>query len=239
VPAARTPSAVLPLLVVASLALLAIVGAIAVAGVIIYTDRGGFSRSSEEDPGPVGPGPASDAQPAAEQPEPAADAAPAAPPIDQPDAQPAPAVERPDERASDVERPQRADGDRGTAAGRRERRPGTVGSTLGEAPPAAPSPPPPMLRAGGQIRQPAKIRDVRPVYPAIAQQARVQGTVILEATISPQGKVEDIRVLRSIPLLDDAAREAVRQWEYEPTYLNGQPVAVIVTVTVNFTLSRD
>ena len=74
------------------------------------------------------------------------------------------------------------------------------------------------------------------MYPPIAQSARVQGVVILEATIGPDGKVQDVRVLRSIPLLDAAAIEAVRQWQYTPTLLNNVPVPVIMTVTVNFTL---
>jgi protein TonB len=60
--------------------------------------------------------------------------------------------------------------------------------------------------------------------------------VIVEATISPQGKVTNARVLRGVPLLNDAALDAVRQWEYTPTMLNGVPVPVIMTVTVNFTL---
>ncbi len=77
---------------------------------------------------------------------------------------------------------------------------------------------------------------MQPVYPQIAQSARVQGIVIIEATIDRSGKVTDTRVLKSIPLLDQAALDAVRQWEYEPTLLNGVAVPVIVTVTVNFTL---
>ena len=106
--------------------------------------------------------------------------------------------------------------------------------------PAAPPPPPPAptapVRVGGNIRPPTKTRNVNPVYPQIAQSARVQGVVIIEATIRPTGKVTDARVLRSIPLLDQAALDAVRQWEYTPTLLNGVPVPVIMTVTVNFTL---
>jgi len=65
----------------------------------------------------------------------------------------------------------------------------------------------------------------------------VQGVVILECTISPQGRVNDVKILRGIPLLDQAAVEAVRQWVYTPTLLNGVPVPVIMTVTVNFKLS--
>lgn len=93
------------------------------------------------------------------------------------------------------------------------------------------------IRVGGDIPQPRKLKDVRPEYPAIAQSARVQGVVILECTIDPEGKVVDAKVLRSIPLLDQAAIDAVKQWIYAPTLLNGVPVPVIMTVTVTFTLS--
>ena len=92
------------------------------------------------------------------------------------------------------------------------------------------------VRVGGQIKQPSKVKDVKPVYPAIAQSARVQGVVIIEATIGPNGKVQEAKVLRSIPLLDASALDAVRQWEFTPTLLNNVPVPVIMTVTVNFTL---
>jgi protein TonB len=98
------------------------------------------------------------------------------------------------------------------------------------------APPPRSVRVGDDIVPPTKIRNVNPVYPQIAQSARVQGTVVIEATIDREGKVSEARVLRSIPLLDQAALDAVRQWEYEPTLLNGEPVPVIMTVTVNFTL---
>jgi TonB family protein len=91
------------------------------------------------------------------------------------------------------------------------------------------------LRVGGQIQPPRKIKDVQPVYPAMAQSARAAGVVTIEATIGPDGKVIDATVVRSIPLLDQAALDAVRQWEYAPTLLNGVPVAVLVTVTITFT----
>ena len=97
-----------------------------------------------------------------------------------------------------------------------------------------PAPAPVRLRSG--VQGPTKIKDVPPEYPRIAQAARVQGVVIIEATIGPTGRVQDERILRSIPLLDAAALEAVRQWEYTPTLLNGMPVAVLMTITVNFTL---
>jgi len=80
-----------------------------------------------------------------------------------------------------------------------------------------------------------QLRKVNPAYPPIAQSARVQGVVILEVVIDEQGRVADAKILRSIPLLDQAALDAVRQWEYTPTLLNNVPVAVIMTVTVQFT----
>jgi protein TonB len=113
---------------------------------------------------------------------------------------------------------------------------GIVGG-LAEAPPPPPPPPPTApVRVGGNIKTPTKVKDVRPVYPAIAQSARVQGVVIIEATIGPTGTVQDAKVLRSIPLLDQSALDAVKQWVFTPTTLNGVPVPVIMTVTVNFTL---
>jgi TonB family protein len=93
------------------------------------------------------------------------------------------------------------------------------------------------VRAGDTIQAPKKVTDVSPIYPPVAQSARVQGIVIVEATIGVDGHVEDVRVLQSIPLLDEAAIEAVKQWEYTPTLVDGMPVRVIMTVTVNFTLS--
>jgi protein TonB len=110
-------------------------------------------------------------------------------------------------------------------------------TVVGEPPP----PPPPVEQApirimGGNLRAPKKVRDAPPVYPAIAQAARVEGIVILEATIDVNGQVREARVLRSIPLLDEAALAAVRQWEYTPTLLNGRAVPVVMTVTVAFSL---
>jgi protein TonB len=106
-----------------------------------------------------------------------------------------------------------------------------------------PSPPPPAkqepVRPGGKIKPPVRLRGAAPVYPAIAQQARVEGTVILEATIEVDGSVRYVKVLRSIPLLDQAALDAVRQWQYSATLLNGVPVPVVMTVTVTFTLNRE
>jgi protein TonB len=92
------------------------------------------------------------------------------------------------------------------------------------------------VRVGGKIRPPTKVKDVKPVYPDAAKSGRVQGVVIIEATIGANGKVIDTRVLRSVPMLDQAALDAVKQWEFTPTLLNGKPVPVVMTVTVNFKL---
>jgi len=88
------------------------------------------------------------------------------------------------------------------------------------------------VRVGGNVRAPQKLVDVLPVPPERAREAGVRGIVILEVTIDTVGTVKDVRVLRSIPWLDAAAMEAVRQWRYEPTLLNGAPVPVIMTVPV-------
>ena len=112
-------------------------------------------------------------------------------------------------------------------------------------PPPPPPPPPPeyyevdgqqAVRIGGNIPTPAKLRDVRPVYPQDAMDARVSGVVIIEALVDTQGAVRSTRVLRSIPLLEQAALDAVEQWKFTPTLQNGVPVPVVMTVTVNFTL---
>jgi protein TonB len=86
------------------------------------------------------------------------------------------------------------------------------------------------------VKAPRKIKDVKPVYPAGAVAARAYGMIVVEATIGPDGKVKNARILRSVPLLDQAALDAVRQWEFEPTLLNGAPVAVILNVVINFGL---
>jgi TonB family protein len=91
-------------------------------------------------------------------------------------------------------------------------------------------------RPGKDLTPPTRIKDAAPVYPADAVASRTQGIVVIEATIGANGRVSDTKILRSVPLLDEAALDAVRQWIYEPTIVNGQAVPVIVTVTVNFTL---
>jgi protein TonB len=110
-----------------------------------------------------------------------------------------------------------------------------VDRIVGEPPPSPPVRQQP-VQIGGTIRQPQQIRRVEPIYPQIALLARVQGLVIVEATIGADGRVINARVLRSIAMLDQAALDAVREWEYMPTLLNGVPVPVIMTVTVNFQL---
>ncbi len=89
------------------------------------------------------------------------------------------------------------------------------------------------VRVGGQIKPPQKIKDVRPVYPAAAQNARAQGMVIAEATIDPSGVVIDAQILRSIPMLDVAALDAVLRWVFEP---RPESPPVRMTVTVRFAL---
>jgi protein TonB len=107
-------------------------------------------------------------------------------------------------------------------------------------PPPPPPPPPPggkePVRIGGEVKPPRKIRDVPPVYPPIAQAANVQGVVILEALIDESGDVIWTAVLRSIPLLDEAAQTAVQQWKFTPTRVDGEPVPVIMVTTVNFVM---
>ena len=121
---------------------------------------------------------------------------------------------------------------------------GTLGVNTGTATPAPPpviTPPRPQgpQRVGGAIRAPVRINYVVPVYPQIAQQARVQGVVQIDATIGIDGLVKEAHVVSGSPLLADAALSAVRQWRYTPTTLNNQPIAVIMTVNVTFTLSPD
>jgi protein TonB len=106
------------------------------------------------------------------------------------------------------------------------------GSSAEPAQPVAAGP----FRVGEVIDRPRKIKDVKPVYPKPAMAARVGGNVLIEATIGVDGKVRSTRVLQSIGVLDQAALDAVRQWEFEPARLNGVPVAVTMVVVVTFAL---
>lgn len=118
--------------------------------------------------------------------------------------------------------------------------PETNGDVIGNiAPPSAPAPPPAQtpVRLHSGIRPPQRTTNVTPAYPAAARAAHVEGVVIIDATIDAQGNVVQANVLRSIPLLDEAALKAVRQWKFSPTLLNGAPVPIVMTITVNFTLN--
>jgi protein TonB len=84
------------------------------------------------------------------------------------------------------------------------------------------------------VAQANLIHQPKPVYPPLARAARVQDYVMLQATISREGTIQDLKVLRGHPLLNEAAIEAVKQWRYKPQTLNGQPIEVITTITVNF-----
>lgn len=112
----------------------------------------------------------------------------------------------------------------------------SIDTVVGDPPPAPPPVEQKPMRVGGQIRPPTKVHDASPVYPPIAQAARVQGLVVIETVIGIDGHVQSARVLRSVPLLDAAALAAVTQWTYTPTLLNGTAVPVIMTVTVRFEL---
>jgi protein TonB len=122
---------------------------------------------------------------------------------------------------------------------------GIVGGIVGGLPDVPlPPPPPPApkepVRVGGQIREPALIRRVDPVYPTLAVHAQIEGTVILEAIVDREGRVESVKVLRSAnSLLDKSAIEAVRQWQYSPVILNGKPERFMLTVVLSFHLERS
>ena len=112
--------------------------------------------------------------------------------------------------------------------------PGGLGTTF--EPSLPPPAPPQLLRAGQGVQVPRKILNVAPIYPVVARNVRVEGQVILEAVINERGTVERIKVLKSVMLLDAAAIDAVKQWRYTPTLLNGIPVSVLMTITVQFSL---
>lgn len=121
---------------------------------------------------------------------------------------------------------------------------GVIGSA-----PAGPPPPPEAVptkkeqppRAPthiGTISEANLVRKVMPIYPPLAKSARVQGTVEFTALISKEGNIENLKLVHGHPLLVNAAREAVEQWKYRPTLLNGAPVEVITDILVNFTLNQ-
>jgi len=126
---------------------------------------------------------------------------------------------------------------------------GVLGGIIGGVPSAAPPPPPPpkkvevaaapqRIQIGGSVQQAKLVRQPHPVYPPLAKQARIQGTVKLTAIISKDGTIQHLEVISGHPLLVPSALEAVKQWVYQPTLLNGEPVEVITQIDVNFTLSQ-
>jgi len=116
---------------------------------------------------------------------------------------------------------------------------GIVGGVPGGVPGVAPLPTPePPIRIGfGQMKEPRKLVDTKPVYPETARRARLEGVVILEIIVDKQGSVRNWKVLRPLSLgLTEAAVAAVQQWKYEPPMYNGRPVEVLITVTMRFSL---
>jgi len=97
---------------------------------------------------------------------------------------------------------------------------------------------PQRIRVGGNVQAANLINQVRPVYPPLAKQARISGTVELSAIIGKDGRVQDLKVVRGHPLLVQSALDAVKNWIYKPTLLNGEPVEVSTTIDVNFTLAQ-
>lgn len=115
---------------------------------------------------------------------------------------------------------------------------GTIVSLLNALPPAMPRiATPHSVRVSSGVAQGLLIREVRPQYPALARSARIQGVVVLQATIGKDGTIQNLRLLSGHPLLVPAAVEAVRQWRYRPYLLNTEPVEVDTTIQVNFTLT--
>ena len=126
---------------------------------------------------------------------------------------------------------------------------GVIGGIISSVPTAAPPPPPPpvkvekpvtpqRIRVGGNVQQAKLIRQPKPVYPPLAKQARISGVVRLNAIIGKDGTIQNLTVASGHPLLVPSAMEAVKQWVYAPTLLNGEPVEVVTQIDVNFTLSQ-
>ncbi|MHB8753834.1 MAG: energy transducer TonB [Candidatus Acidiferrales bacterium] len=115
---------------------------------------------------------------------------------------------------------------------------GVLGGIIGGAPGGLPPPPKPVeiTRVGGQVEAANLIHQVMPVFPQIAKTAHISGTVVLHAIIAKDGTVQELQFISGPPLLMRAAMDAVKQWRYRPTLLNGQAVKVDTTVTVIFNL---
>jgi protein TonB len=115
---------------------------------------------------------------------------------------------------------------------------GVIGGIISSTPVAVPKVATPQrVRVSQGVSTGLLVRKVQPAYPPLARQARIQGAVVLQAEISKDGNIENLRLLSGHPMLAPAAIEAVKQWRYKPYYLNGEPVAVETQITVNFTLA--
>lgn len=115
---------------------------------------------------------------------------------------------------------------------------GVLGSVLSSVPTVAPKVATPQrVRVSSGVSQGLLVRRVQPAYPPLARQARIQGTVILQAEISKDGSIQNLQLISGHPMLAPAAIEAVKQWKYRPYLLNGEPVEVETQIQVNFTLS--
>ena len=101
-----------------------------------------------------------------------------------------------------------------------------------------PVPTPKRIRVPARVAEANLVHDVAPKYPPEAGRARIEGTVVLLAVIGKDGSVEDVRVESGLPVLAQAAIDAVKQWRYQPYLLNGEPVEIDSQITINFTLSR-
>jgi protein TonB len=112
-----------------------------------------------------------------------------------------------------------------------------VGGVVGGLPEAPPLPPSRPLRAGIDVREPRRVKNVAPVYPQLAVDTRVQGAVVLECEIDARGHVDKVKVVSGNVILIDSAVNAVRQWVYTPTLVNGVPVPILMNVTVTFELT--
>jgi protein TonB len=123
---------------------------------------------------------------------------------------------------------------------------GVIGGIVGSMPSVAPPPPPPVvkqaaptrIRVGGQVQAANLIKQPKPIYPPLAKQARISGVVRFNALIGKDGTIQNLTLVSGHPLLVPAAQEAVKQWLYKPTLLNGEPVEVATVIDVNFTLNQ-
>ena len=127
---------------------------------------------------------------------------------------------------------------------------GVIGGIIGSVPTAAPPPPPPVkveapkpppvtrIRVGGNVQAARLLKQPKPIYPPLARQARIQGTVRFTAIIGKDGTIQNLQLITGHPLLVQSAYDAVKQWVYQPTLLNNEPVEVVTQIDVNFTLTQ-